>query len=135
MKSLLLTPIFKRLKKSAFFSSFNQNNCTRYDAKEKNKNNKKLLKSYTHKKRSLKINDKISIEEVIKCISKSSLKYMINSRISDIFYSMDDENSHKSLTIELIFRGNVSTLSDQEVNEQMTILIKRLKDKLNIDIK
>ena len=83
----------------------------------------------------LKINNKISIEEVIKCISKSSLKYMINSRISDIFYSMNHENSHKSLTIELIFQGNVSTLSDQEVNEQMTILIKRLKDKLNIDIK
>ena len=83
----------------------------------------------------LKINNKISIEEVIKCISKSSLKYMINSRISDIFYSMNHENSHKSLTIELIFQGNASTLSDQEVNEQMTILIKRLKDKLNIDIK
>ena len=83
----------------------------------------------------LKINNKISIEEVIKCISKSSLKYMINSRISDIFYSMNHENSHKSLTIELIFQGNESTLSDQEVNEQMTILIKRLKDKLNIDIK
>jgi len=82
-----------------------------------------------------KINNKISIEEVINCISKSSLKYMINSRISDIFYSMNHENSHKSLTIELIFQGNVSTLSDQEVNEQMTILIKRLKDKLNIDIK
>ena len=83
----------------------------------------------------IKINDKTSIEEVVNCITKSSLKYMINSRISDIFYSMNHENSHKSLTIELIFQGNVSTLSDQEVNEQMTILIKRLKDKLNIDIK
>ena len=52
MKRLLLTPSFKRFKKSAFLSSLNQNNCPVYDAEEiKNKNNKKLLESYTHKKK------------------------------------------------------------------------------------
>ena len=57
MRSLLLTPIFKRFKKSVF-SLLNQNNCPVYGAAEiKNKNNKKLLKSYTHKKRFLKLND------------------------------------------------------------------------------
>ena len=34
MKRLLLTPIFKSFKKSAFFSSLNQNTCPVYDAKE-----------------------------------------------------------------------------------------------------
>ena len=34
MKSLLLTPIFKRFKKNAFLSSLNQNNCPVYDAEE-----------------------------------------------------------------------------------------------------
>ena len=34
MKRLLLTPIFKRFKKSVFFSSLNQNSCTVYDAEE-----------------------------------------------------------------------------------------------------
>ena len=34
MKSLLLTPIFKRFKKSAFFSSLNQNTCPVCDAEE-----------------------------------------------------------------------------------------------------
>ncbi len=34
MKLLLLTPIFKRLNKSAFFSSLNQNTCPVYDAEE-----------------------------------------------------------------------------------------------------
>ena len=34
MKSLLLTPIFKRFKNSAFFSSLNQNNCPVCDAEE-----------------------------------------------------------------------------------------------------
>ena len=83
----------------------------------------------------VKIDNKISIEDVVNCIRKSSLKYMINSRISDIFYSMNHENPFKSITIELIFQRNVSTLSDKEVNEQMTILTARLKDKFNIDIK
>jgi len=34
MKRLLLAPIFKRFKKSAFFLSLNQNTCSVYDAEE-----------------------------------------------------------------------------------------------------
>ena len=34
MKRLLLPPIFKLFKKSAFFSSLNQNTCPVYDAEE-----------------------------------------------------------------------------------------------------
>ena len=34
MKLLLLTPIFKRFKKIAFFSSLNQHSCPVYDAEE-----------------------------------------------------------------------------------------------------
>ena len=34
MHSLLIIPIFKRFKKSAFFLSLNQNNCPVYDAEE-----------------------------------------------------------------------------------------------------
>ena len=41
MKRLLLTPIFKRFKKSAFFSSLNQNSCPVYDAEEIKKQEQK----------------------------------------------------------------------------------------------
>ena len=34
MKLILLIPVFKRLKKSSFFSSLNQNTCPVYDAEE-----------------------------------------------------------------------------------------------------
>ena len=34
MKRLLLPPIFKRFKKSTFFSSLSQNTCPVYDAEE-----------------------------------------------------------------------------------------------------
>ena len=52
MKRLLLTPIFKRFKKSAFFSSLNQNTCPVYDAEGiKKQEQQEAIKSYTHKKK------------------------------------------------------------------------------------
>ena len=52
MKSLLLTPIFKRFKKSAFFSSLNQNTCPIYDAEEikKQEQHDAIKKLYPSKK-------------------------------------------------------------------------------------
>ena len=45
MKRLLITPIFERFKKSAFFSSLNQNTCPVYDAEEiKKKEQKEAVK-------------------------------------------------------------------------------------------
>ena len=41
MKRLLLTPIFKRFKKSIFFLSLNQNTCPVYDAEEIKKQEQK----------------------------------------------------------------------------------------------
>ena len=55
MKSLLLTPIFKRFKKSAFFSSLNQNTCPVYDSEEikKQEQQEAIKKLYPIKKRAL----------------------------------------------------------------------------------
>ena len=52
MKRLLLNPIFKRFKKSAFFSSLNQNTCPVYDAEEiKNQEQKEAINKLHQKKR------------------------------------------------------------------------------------
>ena len=52
MKLLLLTPIFKRFKKSSFFSSLNQNTCPVYDAEEikKQEQQEAIKKVYAYKK-------------------------------------------------------------------------------------
>jgi len=52
MKRLLLTPIFKRFKKSVFFSSLNQNTCPVYDAEEIKKQEQKeaIMKLYPKKR-------------------------------------------------------------------------------------
>ena len=41
MRRLLLNPLFKRFKKSAFLSSLNQNTCPVYDAEEIKKQEQK----------------------------------------------------------------------------------------------
>ena len=52
MKSLLLTPIFKRFKKNAFLSSLYQNTCPVYDAEEikKQEQQEAIKKLYPLKK-------------------------------------------------------------------------------------
>ena len=45
MKHFLLTPIFKRFKKSAFFASLNQHTCPIYEAEEiKNQEQQEAIK-------------------------------------------------------------------------------------------
>ena len=55
MKLLLLTPIFKRFKKSSFFSSLNQNTCPVYDTEEikKQEQQEAIRKLYPTKKRAI----------------------------------------------------------------------------------
>ena len=51
MKLILLTPIFKRFKKSSFFLSLNQNCFPFYDAEEiKKQEEQEAIKNYIHKK-------------------------------------------------------------------------------------
>ena len=52
MKRFLLTPLFKRFKKSVFFSSLNQNTCPVYDAEElkKQEQQEAIKKLYPKKK-------------------------------------------------------------------------------------
>ena len=52
MKLLLLTPIFERFKKSAFFSSLSQNTCPVYDSEEikKQEQQETIRKLYPQKK-------------------------------------------------------------------------------------
>ena len=59
MKLLLLNPIFKCFKKSAFFSSLHQNNCPVYDAAEiKEQEQQEAIKKLYPQKRSLNLKDK-----------------------------------------------------------------------------
>ena len=57
---------------------------------------------------------------------------MINSRISDIFYSKKEFGvNKKSMTIGLVFQDNKRTLLDTEVSEEISKIISYLQDKFN----
>ena len=65
-------------------------------------------------------------------IQRKSFNYMINIRISDIFYSKKDfGNDRKSMTIELVFQDNSRTLQDDDVNGQMSKIIGFLEKEFN----
>ena len=59
---------------------------------------------------------------------------MINSRISDIFYNKDNKDELNSITVELIFQSFTETLTDDQINTQMSSLMKTLRTQLDMNI-
>jgi phenylalanyl-tRNA synthetase beta chain len=84
----------------------------------------------------LLINSNISCDDIINSIQRKSFNYMINSRISDIFYSKKDfDNDRKSMTIELVFQDSSRTLQDEDVNGQISKIIDFLEKEFNAVIR
>ena len=82
------------------------------------------------------IDDDISGDDIIEAIERKSFNYMINSKISDIFYNKKEFGSNKkSMTIELIFQDNTRTLMDVDVNLEISNIIKYLQDKFKAIIR
>ena len=82
------------------------------------------------------INDDVSGDDIIDAIQRKSFNYMINIKISDIFYSKKEfGDNKKSMTIELIFQDNSRTLLDIDINEQVSLIINYLKDKFNATVR
>tara|TARA_X000000368_G_scaffold338571_1_gene276564 strand:- start:281 stop:2302 length:2022 start_codon:yes stop_codon:yes gene_type:complete len=84
----------------------------------------------------LLVNNKVSCDDIINSIQRKSFNYMINSRISDIFYNEKDfGNDRKSMTLELAFQDNSRTLQDEDVNEQISKIIGFLEKEFNAVIR
>ena len=70
---------------------------------------------------------------LINKIREKSYKHMINIRISDIFYS--ENNDSKSITLELTFQAKDRTLVDKDVSDEMKHIISRIESELKLSIK
>ena len=82
------------------------------------------------------INNEISGDDIVDAIKRKSFNYMINSKISDIFYNKREFGSNKkSMTIELIFQDNTRTLLDEDVNTEISNIIRYLQDKFKAIIR
>ena len=82
------------------------------------------------------MDDEVSGDQIIDAIERKSFNYMINSRISDIFYNNKEfGDNKKSITVELVFQHNDRTLLDNDINEQISLIISYLEDKYNATIR
>ena len=70
---------------------------------------------------------------LINKIREKSHKYMINIRISDIFYN--DKYNVKNITLELIFQAKDRTLVDRDVTDEMSDIVSIIENELKLKIK
>ncbi len=98
----------------------------------------KKISIYPKIKRDLTIlvDDSVRASEIIDVVQRKSFNYMINIKISDIFYSKTDiDKGKKSMTIEFVFQDKTSTLRDNQVNDEMENIVDLLKNKYNAAIR
>ena len=75
------------------------------------------------------VSDNVFANDIIDAIERKSFNYMINIKISDIFYSKAEFGvGKKSMTIEFIFQDKTSTLTDNQINNEMTKITSLLKN-------
>ena len=70
------------------------------------------------------VDDKVIASDIIDAVQRKSFNYMINSKISDIFYNKSDLGiGNKSMTIEFVFQDKSCTLRDDQVNDEMEKIV------------
>jgi phenylalanyl-tRNA synthetase beta chain len=75
------------------------------------------------------VSDNVFANDIIDAIERKSFNYMINIKISDIFYSKAEFGAgKKSMTIEFMFQDKTSTLTDNQINNEMTKITSLLKN-------
>jgi len=76
------------------------------------------------------VDDNILANDIIDAVERKSFNYMINIKISDIFYNKAEFGvGKKSMTIEFTFQDKLSTLTDNQINNEMAKIINLLKNK------
>ena len=76
------------------------------------------------------VDDNILANDITDAVERKSFNYMINIKISDIFYNKAELGvEKKSMTIEFIFQDKLSTLTDNQINDEMTKITSLLKSK------
>ncbi len=81
-----------------------------------------------------KIDDNVSL--IVDDARKNSYKYMKNIRIKDIFIDSDKlQLNNRNVTLEVCLQSKDKTLSDEEINNEITKFTRDLKEQYKINIK
>ena len=74
------------------------------------------------------VDDNILANDIIDVVERKAFNYMINIKISDIFYNKTELGvGKKSMTIEFMFQDKLSTLTDNQINAEMKKITNLLK--------
>ena len=77
---------------------------------------------------SILIDARVSFEEVQAVIEKNAGKYLIHSRLYDLFQGKAIAPDKKSLTFRLVFQNPERTLTEKEVDRDFQRVVRGLED-------
>ena len=83
----------------------------------------------------MEIDEQVKFEEISKCIKKDASELLVNLELFDLYRGEGVEKGKKSLALGLTFQSIRSTLTDEEINNNMHSLINGLSDHLNAKLR
>lgn len=80
---------------------------------------------------SFEVDKNITFEQIDKCIKESSEAFLISSKIFDVYAGKNIPEDKKSIAFRVTWGSSKKTLSEDEINEEVKLIISGMQKKLN----
>ena len=80
---------------------------------------------------SFEVDKNITFEQIDKCIKESSKAFLISSKIFDVYAGKNIPEDKKSIAFRVLWGSSKKTLSEDEINEEVKLIISGMQKKLN----
>ncbi len=80
---------------------------------------------------SFEVDKNINFEQIDKCIKESSEAFLISSKIFDVYAGKNIPEDKKSIAFRVTWGSSKKTLSEDEINEEVKLIISGMQKKLN----
>ena len=80
---------------------------------------------------SFEVDKNITFEQIDKCIKESSEAFLISSKIFDVYAGKNIPEDKKSIAFRVSWGSSKKTLSEDEINEEVKLIISGMQKKLN----
>ena len=80
---------------------------------------------------SFEVDKNINFEQIDKCIKESSEAFLISSKIFDVYAGKNIPEDKKSIAFRVSWGSSKKTLSEDEINEEVKLIISGMQKKLN----
>ena len=80
---------------------------------------------------SFEVDKNITFEQIDKCIKESSKAFLISSKIFDVYAGKNIPEDKKSIAFRVTWGSSKKTLSEDEINEEVKLIISGMQKKLN----